>query len=113
MLDNEEFREEFNSSKGLCLPHFISAMQMVCMSKLKNPIYIAQALIDVEMKHLQLIEHLLSEFIRKQSWDFRNEPAGPEVNANFLALNLLVGAKGLYSDGCELLPECGIFFESA
>jgi hypothetical protein len=96
MLDDEDFRIEFNSSKGLCLPHFVSAMQMVCTSKLKNPIYVAQALIDVEMKRLQLIEHLLSEFIRKQSWDFRNEPSGQEVNANFLALNLLFGAEGVH-----------------
>ena len=96
MLDDEDFRKEFNLSKGLCLPHFVSAMQMVCISKLKNPIYVAQTLIDTEMKRLQLIEHLLSEFIRKQSWDFRNEPAGQEVNANSLALNLLFGVEGLH-----------------
>jgi hypothetical protein len=96
MMDDEDFRIEFNSSKGLCLPHFVSAMQMVCISKLKNPIYVAQALIDAEMKRLQLIEHLLSEFIRKQSWDFRNEPSGQEGNANFLALNLLFGAEGVH-----------------
>jgi len=96
MLDDEDFRIEFSSSKGLCLPHFVSAMQMVCISKLKNPIYVAQALIDAEMKLLQLVEHLLSEFIRKQSWDFRNEPAEQEVNANVLALNLLFGAEGVH-----------------
>jgi hypothetical protein len=97
MLDNEDFRKEFNSSKWLCLPHFASAMRMICTSKLTNPIYVAQALLGSETKRFQLIENLLSEFIRKQSWDFRNEPAGPEVNANLLALNLLVGAKGLYA----------------
>jgi hypothetical protein len=96
MLDDEDFRIEFKSSKGLCLPHFVSAMQMVCINKLKNPIYVAQALIDAETKCLQLVEHLLSEFIRKQSWDFRNEPSGQEVNANVLALNLLFGAEGVH-----------------
>jgi hypothetical protein len=72
-------------------------MRIICTSKLTNPIYVAQALLGSETKRFQLIENLLSEFIRKQSWDFRNEPAGPEVNANLLALNLLVGAKGLYA----------------
>jgi hypothetical protein len=48
------------------------------------------------MKRLQLTEHLLSEFIRKQSWDFRNEPLGQEVNANLFASNLLFGAEGIH-----------------
>ncbi|MEM2630763.1 MAG: hypothetical protein QXN41_06140, partial [Candidatus Bathyarchaeia archaeon] len=84
------------SSKGLCIPHFVSAIQMTRVMKLKNPIYIIQTLLYIEVKQFQLIENLLSEFIRKQSWNFRSEPAGPEIKANFLALNSLVGAKGFY-----------------
>ncbi|MEM3449835.1 MAG: DUF6062 family protein [Nitrososphaerota archaeon] len=98
MLDDEDFRKDFNSSKGLCLPHFITAMQIITVIKLKNPIHIAQTLLDNETKHFQLIQNLLSEFIRKQSWEFRNEPHGPEVNANILSLNYLVGAKGYILD---------------
>jgi len=48
------------------------------------------------MQNLELVKHYLSEYGRKQSWEFRNEPAGPELNANALALNLLVGVEGLY-----------------
>jgi len=96
MLDDDEnFRVKFSSSKGLCLPHFASAMQIIHINKLKNPIHVAKALIDAEIKNLQLIEHLLSEFIRKQGWEFRNEHPGEEVNANLLALNLLFGAEGV------------------
>lgn len=96
MLDDEDFRKDFSSSKGLCIPHFVSAIQMTRVMKLKNPIYIIQTLLYIEVKQFQLIENLLSEFIRKQSWNFRSEPAGPEIKANFLALNSLVGAKGFY-----------------
>ena len=96
MLDNKDFREEFKSSKGLCFPHFVSAIRMASRSKLKNPAQVARALIEVEIKRVQLVEHCLSEFIRKQSWDFRNEPPGPEINANAMVLNLLVGVEGLY-----------------
>jgi hypothetical protein len=104
MLDNEDFRKEFNSSKWLCLPHFASAMRIICISKLKNPIYVAQALLGSETKHFQLIENFLSEFIRKQSWNCRSEPAGPEVNVNLLVANLLVGAKGLYTREINVQP---------
>jgi len=96
MLDDKEFREEFKSSKGLCLPHFVSAIRMAGRSKLKNPAHVARTLIEVETKRLQLVEHYLSEFARKQSWDFRHEPWGSEANANPMVLNLLVGVKGLY-----------------
>jgi len=96
MLDDKDFREEFKSSKGLCIPHFISAIRMAGQSKLKNPVDVACTLIEVEIKHFQLVKHYLLEFIRKRSWDFRNEPAGPEINANTMVLNLLVGAEALY-----------------
>jgi len=96
MLDDKEFREEFKSSNGLCLPHLVSAIRMAGRSKLKNSAHIVQTLIEVETKRLRLVERYLSEFVRKQSWDLRNESAGPEVNANPMVLNLLVGAEGLY-----------------
>jgi hypothetical protein len=70
-------------------------MQIIHINKLKNPFHVVKALIDAEIKNLQLIEHLLSEFIRKQGWEFRNEHPGEEVNANLLALNLLFGAEGV------------------
>ena len=105
MLDDEDFRKEFASSNGLCLPHFVSAIQMVCTSKLNNPVKVSRELIRMEKKRLQLVEDLLSEFVRKQSWDFRNEPAGPEVNANPFVLNLLFGAEG-FTAKTTTLSKC-------
>jgi len=48
------------------------------------------------MKRLELTENYLSEFARKQRWEFRHEPKGPEANANYIVLNLLAGIEGLY-----------------
>ena len=95
MLDDKDFREEFGSSKGLCLSHFVSAVRMVSRVRIKNSVQITRALIEAEMKRLELTENYLSEFIRKQRWEFRHEPWGPEANANPMVLNLLVGAEGL------------------
>ena len=95
MLDVEDFQKQFKSSKGLCLPHFASAFQIISRNKFKNPSSIAKTLIETEKENLQLVEHYLSELIRKQSWDFRDEPFGPEVDAKHTALNLLVGVEGL------------------
>lgn len=96
MLQDEKFREEFESSKGLCLPHFLSAIRVIDESNLENPAEIIKALLTVETRCLKLAKRYLSEFIRKQSWEFRDDPAGSEVNANYMVLNLLAGAEGLY-----------------
>jgi hypothetical protein len=96
MLDDKDFREEFKSSRGLCLPHFLSAIQMVNRAKLENPLMVVRTLVGTEIKRLKLVKRYLSEFVRKSCWDFRNEPAGPEINANPMVLNLLAGIEGLY-----------------
>jgi len=95
MLDVEDFQKQFKSSKGLCLPHFASAFQIISRNKFKNPSSITKTLIETEKENFQMVEHYLLEFIRKQSWDFREERWGPKADANHIALNLLVGVEGL------------------
>lgn len=97
MLDDGDFAEAFLLSNGLCLPHFAAAMRSAQRSRLKSLAKIAQVLIKNEIKYLQMVECHLSEFIRKKSYDFRDEPRGEEVNANAMALRLLAGAEGLYN----------------
>jgi hypothetical protein len=96
MLDDKDFREEFKSSRGLCLPHFLLAIQRVNQVKLENPVLVVRTLVETEIKSLKLVKSYLSEFVRKYCWDFRNEPAGPEINANRMVLNLLAGVEGLH-----------------
>jgi len=98
MLDDEDFRKDFQSSKALCLPHFFSAVGMVRSSKLRNSVDVTRTLIEVEKKGLETVASYLSEFIRKHDWNTRNEPRGPEVNANNMSLNILAGAQGLYME---------------
>jgi hypothetical protein len=97
MLDDKDFREGFKSSRGLCLPHFAAALRTVSRGDLKNPGEVAHTLIELEVGILGQLKELLSEFIRKHDWKFRDEPRGPEIKANSLALNILAGVEGLYS----------------
>ena len=95
MLEDKDFRKDFKSSKGLCLPHFVSAMRMVGRNEFEDPANMVMTLVETEVERLQLVEHYLSEFIRKQSCDFREELWGPEADAKHMALNLLVGVEGI------------------
>lgn len=97
MLDDEDFRGDFRSSLGLCLPHFASAFSLLSQTSLANSGEVALALMGTEISHLQSVGQLLSEFIKKQSYEFLNEPRGEEVKANSIALNTLTGVEGRYS----------------
>lgn len=96
MLDDEEFREGFKSSGGLCLPHLASAIKTIGRIKLKNPADVAQVLIEAEIRYMQLVARYLSDYVRKRNWQFRHEAPGPEVNANRMSLDVLAGVEGLY-----------------
>lgn len=96
ILDENKFEREFKSFRGLCLPHFMSSIRMMDQIKVKHPSDIAKKLVEVEKDRLRLLFSYLSEFIRKRKWDYRNEPAGAEVDANPIALKMLAGVEGLY-----------------
>ena len=96
MLGDEDFRRKFESSDGLCLPHFLSAIRLIDERGFENAVDAIQALLKVEMRRIGLVKHLLSEFIRKRSWVFKDEPAGSEVDVNHIVMNLLSGVEGLY-----------------
>jgi hypothetical protein len=80
---------------------------MVGRSNLKNPAEVAHSLIDLEAGLLERLQKLLSEFVRKQDWKFREEPPGPEVKANSLASTILVGVEGLYSYSLKAHTKLG------
>jgi hypothetical protein len=97
MMNDDSVWKDFRLSKrGLCVPHFEAAVRMLDSGKLGASAKIAVLVFELEIELFQSIAHHLSEFIRKQSWDARNEPRGTEGEANNMSLNLLVGAQGLY-----------------
>ena len=96
MLDGKKFEIEFKPFRGLCLPHFMSSIRILSQIKVKHVDDVAKKLVEVEKDRFKLLFSYLSEFIRKRKWDYRNEPAGAEVNANPIALKMLAGVEGLY-----------------
>jgi hypothetical protein len=105
MLDDKDFREEFKT-KWLCLPHFLSALRLAGKSNLKSPAEVVHALIEIEVSLLERLSQLLSEFIRKHDWRFRDGPRGPEIGANSLASSILAGVEGLYSCSLKTYKPC-------
>lgn len=105
MLGDGDFREEFRKSHGLCLPHLVLALLAVPEQGLRDAEEIVGALVSSEVALLRRVHSLLSERLRKMSWDARDEPIGEERDANRLALRTIAGAQGLYASRDRTAPR--------
>ncbi len=96
MLDeDEEFRKIFLNSIGFCVPHFISIIKIVSETKVKNYEMILKLLFDVESKNIERIQILLTKFIKRFDWAYKQKSYGEEIEANNIVKNFLKGVEGL------------------
>ena len=80
MLNHEDFAGKFAASGKLCLPHFVTAMQMLTTRRVNKPV-VAAVLIESELRCLKDVDRLLTE----------GGKASPEMAASMIA-----GIDGLY-----------------
>ncbi len=85
-----EFKNNFKSSFGLCLPHFISVIKSC---KDKNVIV---ELYRIETEKIELLRHELNEFQRKQDYRFSAEGYGKEKDSWIRAIEKLTGKEGVF-----------------
>jgi hypothetical protein len=97
MLESKDFAELYGKSGAMCMPHFVSAMQLVPKSPLKNLEGAWSLLVKTELASLESVDHLLNERMKKYSWDFRHEGMSPdEASAQKIAMLSIAGVEGLY-----------------
>lgn len=97
ILEGKDLAEPYSKSDGLCMPHFVSAMQLLPKFPLKNPEGAWSLLVRTELARLESVDHLLNERMKKYSWDFRNEGISPEeANSQKTAMLVISGVEGLY-----------------
>ena len=77
----------YESSDGLCLPHFRQALARVRDER------VFEALINVQRVVWERLVSHLSEFIRKSDYRFQDESWGEERDAWLRAIAALTGAR--------------------
>ena len=82
-LEKPEFRKSFAQFSGLCIPHFIKAMEICQKSDT------ADFLLDTQLKVIDNLIAELDEFILKFDYRFSNQRMGKEKNAWKRAARLL------------------------
>jgi uncharacterized protein DUF6062 len=97
MLESRDSAELYGKSRAICMPHFVSAMQLVPRNAQKNVESVWTLLVRTELASLEWVDHLLNERMKKYSWDFRHEGLSPdEANAQKIAMLSIAGVEGLY-----------------
>ena len=86
LLGEEGLLAAYESSDGLCLPHFRQALAWVRDER------VFEALINVQRVVWERLVSHLSEFIRKSDYRFQDESWGEERDAWLRAIAALAGA---------------------
>ena len=85
-LDTEELRSTLRSSDGLCLNHLAQAIDRIREDDVRNE------LLSLHERKLDTTRRNLSEFVRKQDIQFKNETVSSEEEASCeQAIDFLVG----------------------
>jgi hypothetical protein len=90
---NEEFLRLFKNSKGLCIPHFLSLLTMLENTKFDEDI--VKIVFEVEKKNLQRLKLELSEYIKKQSYEFSNADRKALEYVPLRSVQKMVGRRGI------------------
>ena len=89
-LDHDEMRAAFETSPGLCVPHFLLALQ-----RSHDP-QRQQYLVQVEKKRFKELQGELEEFCRKHDYRFRKEGFGKEGDSWIRVVNMMTGSREVF-----------------
>jgi len=89
-LDGDEMRAAFEASPGLCVPHFLLALQ-----RSHDP-QRQQYLVQVEKKRFKELQGELEEFCRKHDYRFRKEGFGKEGDSWIRVVKMMTGSREVF-----------------
>lgn len=84
-LNDDEFREAYRISAGLCVPHFISVLDRTQTPAARD------LLIAIQEARFGSLKHDLEEFCRKNDYRFRDEGFEKEADSWLRAVRMFVG----------------------
>jgi bacterioferritin-associated ferredoxin len=68
--DNKEFLKLLKESKGFCIPHFVTLVQMVKDVEPSQSQKINKTLLEIEEKNFRRLDSELAEYVKRQSYEF-------------------------------------------
>jgi hypothetical protein len=92
---NEEFLKLLKTSKGFCIPHFITLVHMAEEVMPNQSQKINKTLIEVEEKNLRRLNSELAEYIRRQSYEFSEKDRRAVADIVMRSVEKIAGRRGI------------------
>jgi hypothetical protein len=94
LKEDNEIKELFNKSQGLCIPHYVLTLHIVSRLHSKKSPHTAKTIIDKQLQVLEGMRNSLSVYIERQDFRFSDkERAGTEKTVGE-SLAKVVGRRG-------------------
>ncbi len=90
LLADEEVRDAFAHSAGLCMPHLAVSVHSASDPALR------QTLIETQIRTTTNLIEQLREFCRKHDYRFQHERFAEESDSWIRAIEMMVGSKGVF-----------------
>lgn len=95
---DEEFLELFKNSKGLCIPHFTALIKILEEATHKQNQNVIKTIIEVEERSLCQLKSELSEYVRRQSYEFSDKDRRAVEDVLLKSVHKIVGRRGIKID---------------
>ena len=92
---NKEFLKLFKNSKGLCTPHFALLLKMIQDTMSSQSQEIIKTIIDVEEKNFSQLKAELSEYVRRQSYEFSDKDRKEVEDVLLRSVQKIAGRRGV------------------
>jgi len=92
---NEEFLKLFKDSKGLCNSHFALLLKMIQDTMRSQSQEIIKTIIDFEEKNFSQLKSELSEYVRRQSYEFSEKDHEVVEDTLLRSAQKIVGSRGV------------------
>jgi hypothetical protein len=94
LKEDNEIKELFNKSRGLCIPHYVMTLHIISRLHSKKSPHTAKTIVDKQLQVLEGMQNDLSVYIERQDYRFSNKERAGTRKAVGENLAKVVGRRG-------------------
>jgi bacterioferritin-associated ferredoxin len=93
--DSEEFLRLLKESKGFCIPHFVTLVQVAKDVAPTQSQKIVKTLMEIEEKNLRRLNSELAEYVKRQSYEFSEKDLSAVADVIPRSVKKIAGRRGI------------------
>ena len=103
--DSEEFLKLLKESKGFCIPHFVTLVQVARDVAPTQSQKIIKTLMEIEEKNLRRLNSELAEYVKRQSYEFSEKDRSAVADVVPRSVEKIAGRRGMKLETVERMQR--------